>query len=66
MLSGGGVAATLDDVRAFVERLSKLLYDLARRGEAAVRARGEAAFEEVVDDYLVIEMGARSGVPVGA
>lgn len=81
------VAATIEEVRAFVEwlyrrreitpagarralgrlasasvdlpaaeRLSDLLYDLAKRGEDAVRARGgEAAFEEIVDDYLVIE-----------
>ena len=40
-----------DDLPA-AERLSEILYDLAAR---AAGGRGPAAFEEVVDDYLVIE-----------
>lgn len=50
----GRLASASVDLPA-AERLSKLLYDLAKRGEAFVRARGEAAFEEIIDDYLVIE-----------
>jgi len=86
LISDDEVAATVEDIRAFVEwlyrrrqitpasarkalgrlasasldlpaaeQLAELLHDLAKQGEAAVQALGEAAFEEIVDDYLVIE-----------
>lgn len=49
----GRIATASADLPA-AERLSDILHDLARKGEAAARRRREV-FDETVEDYLVIE-----------
>jgi hypothetical protein len=51
----GGIAAASVDLLS-AERLGRLLDEIARAGEAKVGRRGaEPEFDEIVDDFLVIE-----------